>query len=36
VLIVRDVLRIEAGTVAEITGFVLPDLFAALGLAPTL
>ncbi len=31
-----DVLRIEDGTVAEITGFVLPDLFAAFGLAPTL
>ena len=31
-----DVLRIEDGTVAEITGFVLPHLFAAFGLAPTL
>jgi RNA polymerase sigma-70 factor, ECF subfamily len=31
-----DVLRIEDGIVAEIIGFVLPDLFAAFGLAPTL
>jgi RNA polymerase sigma-70 factor, ECF subfamily len=31
-----DVLRIEDGIVAEITGFVFPDLFAAFGLAPTL
>ena len=31
-----DVLRIEDGVVAEITGFVRPDLFAAFGLAPTL
>jgi hypothetical protein len=31
-----DVLRIEDGIVAEITGFVLPHLFAAFGLAPTL
>ena len=31
-----DVLRIEDGIVAEIIGFVLPDLFPAFGLAPTL
>ena len=31
-----DVLRIEDGIVAEITGFVLPNLFAAFGLTPTL
>jgi hypothetical protein len=30
------VLRIEDGIVAEITGFVLPNLFAAFGLTPTL
>ncbi|MGH2919695.1 MAG: sigma-70 family RNA polymerase sigma factor [Solirubrobacteraceae bacterium] len=31
-----DVLRIEGGRVAEITSFVLPELFADFGLAPTL
>ena len=31
-----DVLRIEDGIVAEITGFVVPDLFPAFGLAPIL
>jgi RNA polymerase sigma-70 factor, ECF subfamily len=31
-----DVLQIEAGQVAEITGFVLPELFPAFGLPPTL
>ena len=31
-----DVLRIDGGVVAEITSFVLPDLFPAFGLPPTL
>ena len=31
-----DVLRIEAGRVAEITSFVFPELFPAFGLPPTL
>jgi hypothetical protein len=31
-----DVLRVENGKVAEITGFVLPGLFPAFGLSSTL
>jgi RNA polymerase sigma-70 factor (ECF subfamily) len=31
-----DVLRIEDDKVAEVTGFVFPELFPAFGLSPTL